>query len=603
MSITSSKYKRTRAECEAILTAPGMPWELERVFLDGRYQTVWKNTPPYYRAWVEPLLKAGGDRAFISSPLPPPAATEDRETVTFAQMYERTVTMAAWMRAQGVRQGDRVAIAANNCAEWLACSFAIHFLGGVAVAVNSHMVIDSMVYCLAHVKPKLVIVEESVAKDLAPKVDKLRSKGVGKVWCWSSLDHHSADVRKAIAVAKPNPSKAEIDEVVAGVGLEGIGPDSPCTIYFTSGTTGYPKAVLSNQRQNLHNALSGTFTPLRAALRVGADIKELLAPKPNVPQTNILLPVPLFHCTGGQSWATRALSGQAMLVFMRRWSVKDAISLIKSHKINVVGGVPSIATALYQSPDLPKDHVFDTVSYGGAPPPNSLAGNLKKRWPNLMLVHGYGMTETNAVHTAIAGEDYVDHPDSVGWVVPVCEVKIVHPETKKELPTGEVGLIFMRGQNVMSYYVDDPEATAKALDKDGWLDSGDVGCLDEDELLYIRDRSKDLIIRGGENIASLEVENALYLDPRIAEAAAVPVPCPLMGERVGAMVSLAPGATATPESIMAEVFPRLRHAARPVIVLVRPEPLPRNANGKIIKTDVKKIVGEQWKEEQPRAKL
>jgi acyl-CoA synthetase (AMP-forming)/AMP-acid ligase II len=190
-----------------------------------------------------------------------------------------------------------------------------------------------------------------------------------------------------------------------------------------------------------------------------------------------------------------------------------------------------------------------------------------------MLVHGYGMTETNAVHTAIAGEDYVDHPDSVGWVVPVCEVKIVDPETKKELPTGEVGLIFMRGQNVMTHYVDDPEATAKAFDKDGWLDSGDVGCLDEDELLYIRDRSKDMIIRGGENIASLEVENALYLDARIAEAAAVPVPCPLMGERVGAMVSMAPGATATPESVMSEVFPRLRHAARPVIVLVHPEPL------------------------------
>lgn len=183
------------------------------------------------------------------------------------------------------------------------------------------------------------------------------------------------------------------------------------------------------------------------------------------------------------------------------------------------------------------------------------------------------MTETNAIHTAIAGEDYVDHPDSVGWVVPVCEVKIVDPETRKELPTGEVGLIYMRGQNVMTCYVDDPEATFKTLDKDGWLDSGDVGCLDAEELLYIRDRSKDLIIRGGENIASLEVENALYLDSRVAEAAAVPVPCPLMGERVGAMVSMAPGCTATPEEIMIQVQPRLRHAARPVIVLVHPEPL------------------------------
>lgn len=181
------------------------------------------------------------------------------------------------------------------------------------------------------------------------------------------------------------------------------------------------------------------------------------------------------------------------------------------------------------------------------------------------------MTETNAIHTALSGEDYHDHPDSVGWPVPVCEVKIVDANTKKDLPTGEIGIIMMRGQNVMSCYLDDPEATAKAMDKDGWLDSGDIGCLDEDGLLYVRDRSKDMIIRGGENIASLEVENALYLDNRVAEAAAVPVPCPLMGERVGAIVSMAPGCTATREEILKAVAPRLRHAARPAIVVVHHE--------------------------------
>lgn len=151
-------------------------------------------------------------------------------------------------------------------------------------------------------------------------------------------------------------------------------------------TTGYPKAVLSTQRQNLHNAHSGSFTPLRAQLRVGADIKDLLKPKPaSAPQTVILLPVPLFHCTGGESWVTRSLTAAGMLVFMRRWSVPDAVKLVTSHKVNVLGGVPSIATALYQSPDLPKDHVFDTISYGGAPPPDRLAGDLKTRWPASML--------------------------------------------------------------------------------------------------------------------------------------------------------------------------------------------------------------------------
>lgn len=561
-------------------------------------------TPVYYRKWVEPLLKAGGDKLFISSPLPPPAAPDAREHVTYNEMLARVMRMAAWMRAQGIRQGDRVALAGNNSADWLTVSFAIHFLGGVAVLVNAHMVAEAMGYCLSHTKPKLVIVDEGVAAIIAPQVPSLAAKGVGKVYCYSSVKHHSLAVQSVISQAIPNPSQAELDAVANGVGLERIHYESPCTIYFTSGTTGHPKAVLATQRQNLHNAYSGTFTPVRAQLRVGADITELLKPKPaDTKQTVILLPVPLFHCTGGQSWVTRSLSSQGALVFMKRWSVPDAVKLVKAEKVNVVGGVPSIATALFQSPDLPKDHVFDTISYGGAPPPARLAGDLKGRWPNSMLVHGYGMTETNAIHTALAGEDYVDHPDSVGWPVPVSEVKIVDQDTGKDLPTGEVGIIMMRGQNVMTCYVDDPEATAKAVDKDGWLDSGDVGCVDEEGLVYIRDRSKDLIIRGGENIASLEVENALYLDSRVAEAAAVPVPCPLMGERVGAMVSMAPGCTATPEEIMKEVFPRLRHAARPQIVLVHPEPLPRNANGKIIKMDCKKIVGEAWKKQQPRAKL
>jgi acyl-CoA synthetase (AMP-forming)/AMP-acid ligase II len=179
------------------------------------------------------------------------------------------------------------------------------------------------------------------------------------------------------------------------------------------------------------------------------------------------------------------------------------------------------------------------------------------------------MSETNATHTHVMGGDYTERPTSCGPCVPITEVKIIDAKTRKEMPTGEMGLVLARGSNLMSEYVNNPKATREAfIDGDGWLDTGDMGFVDEDRFLHLQDRAKDIIIRGGENIASAEVENALAQDDRLAEVAAVPVPDAILGERVGAGVSLAPGATATEEEVIAAVQARLRHPARPVIVVV-----------------------------------
>jgi acyl-CoA synthetase (AMP-forming)/AMP-acid ligase II len=228
------------------------------------------------------------------------------------------------------------------------------------------------------------------------------------------------------------------------------------------------------------------------------------------------------------------------------------------------------------------------------------------------------MSESNAVHAALAGDDLLRRPGSVGRPLPGCEVRITDPVTGKVVPTGTMGIIELKGYTVMKCYVDEPEATAAALSQDGWLNSGDMGMLDEEGCLSLMDRAKDIIIRGGENvsgrtrerertrldsiaddlqIASAEVENAISEDDRIYEVAAVAVPCPLMGERVGVAVSLAPGASADEQDIMRVVAPRLRAPARPVIVWVSPEPLPRNANGKVLKNEVKAIVQDIWKRE------
>lgn len=172
-------------------------------------------------------------------------------------------------------------------------------------------------------------------------------------------------------------------------------------------------------------------------------------------------------------------------------------------------------------------------------------------------------------------------------------MRIVDPETMQPVPPNTLGILQCAGPNIMKCYVDNPKATAEALTADGWLNTGDMGMICPEGFLYIRDRAKDVIIRGGENIASAEVENEVYKDDRIAECAAVAVPDERLGELVGVAVSLAPGATATPESILAQAHPRLRHPARPQIAVILPA-LPRNANGKIVKSDIKKIVVKVW---------
>lgn len=206
------------------------------------------------------------------------------------------------------------------------------------------------------------------------------------------------------------------------------------------------------------------------------------------------------------------------------------------------------------------------------------------------------MTETNAVHTVVAGDDYISHPKSAGPGLPINETRIVDPETRRPVPSGTVGIIEARGANLMKCYLNDSAATAKTFNAEGWLDTGDAGWMDADGFLYVSDRVKDIIIRGGENISSEEVENAIYKDDRVAEAAAVPVPDDILGELVAVAVSLNPGKKASAQEIIDTVRPRVRAHARPAFVYVASEPLPRNANGKLIKTEIKKIVQKLYAE-------
>ncbi|BEI82218.1 hypothetical protein CcaverHIS002_0300860 [Cutaneotrichosporon cavernicola] len=584
------------AECAAALCTADGPFAVSEQVINGHRQRVWTHQVATFRQLIMERMQANAANPFLSSPVPDPEPFHAREALTHGETLERAIRIAAILRDHGVGVGSRVAVGGTNCTGWVLAFIALHLLGAVPVLLNNGLHVDASVHCLALVKPELVIVDDAMANQLGPIASTLKDKGVGPVWCWTSLGHLSSAARANVTeLSKLQPTAGALAQVKDGAFASSVNPESDGIIYFTSGTTSMPKGVLVTQRQALHIVISAQYIPARMAMRMGASPKEATAlataPKPD---GVALLSIPLFHVQGNLNWLVGAIAEGSKLVFLRRWSVPDAIKIMVSEKVGKIGGVPAIATSVLQSPLLPKDFELAQSAFGGASPPSRLPGDLVKRWPNLLVATGWGMTETNSTTTGSCGMEYVNKPLACGAAIPIADLKIVDPITRKEMPAGQAGVLLSRGSSMMKEYVNNPKATAETIDADGWLDTGDIAYIDAEGDLHIADRAKDIIIRGGENIPSAEVERALAQDDRVQEACAVPVPHAVLGECVGVAVSLAPGAMATPESIADAVFPRLRYPARPAVVVVSPKALPWNASQKILKSEVKKMVLEAW---------
>nr|XP_019043272.1 long-chain fatty acid CoA ligase [Kwoniella bestiolae CBS 10118]OCF22202.1 long-chain fatty acid CoA ligase [Kwoniella bestiolae CBS 10118] len=586
------------------MTSPGSILEMEEKVLHGRRVRVWKHLPPTFRQFLLHTLHTYSDRQFLSSPLPAPrrrhpssqggsssAQTDDsRENVTFGQVLEKSLRLAAWMRKRGLGVGSKVMIGGRNCTGFIVAFVATHLIGGVTVFLNAWLPREQLIWSIRMTNPSLVLLDEERAEILGP-YQYVRETDLPDMFCWSGSSYLPT-------LLDVFDTPVDVNPILRGDGLEDLGPEGDAVIFFSSGTSGFPKAVLSTQRMALSNLWSGMVAPARAALRAGLPIPPL--PKPTDPQRTLLLAIPLFHVTGCLSWLMRAFFAGSRVIMMRRWNTEEAIRLIVKENVRVIGGVPAVVSSILQSPSLPKDQTFDTVFYGGAPPSSHMPKEVKSKWPKGGLVQGYGLTETNAYVCSIAGPDYLDRVMLRGPPVPICDLKIVDPTTRQRLPTGQVGLLLVNGPQVMKCYLGDEVATARAIDEDGWLDTGDIGCVDEEGFLYIKDRLKDVIIRGGENITSSEVENALYALPYIAEASAVPLPHDRLGEVVGAVITLRPSQNHTRQieerKIISDIKARgtLARYAVPEMVMIHEGPLPKNVNGKILKKDLKLIIQKQW---------
>ncbi|MCO5998256.1 class I adenylate-forming enzyme family protein [Actinoallomurus rhizosphaericola] len=554
-------------EVRAELTAPGQLFEMEEVDIRGTATRVWKYASPSLRTVLE-NSRGHGDKTYI--------VYED-ERLTFEEHFRHAATFARRLTERyGVRKGDRVAIAMRNRPEWFVAFWGAAAIGAVVVPLNAWWTGPELEYGLRDSGASVLVADEERAGRLTDVLP---------------------DLGLAVIVVRgdgtPPPGADAYDTVLGEVTETAlpaaeIGPEDDATIFYTSGTTGRPKGALGTQRNITGNTLSLAYAMLGAGLQAGGRIEELANPRQRITLTSL----PLFHATGCHTVLVASAVLGSTIVLMRKWDAERALQLIERERVTAFGGVPTMAWQLLTSPEFDK---YDTsslgsVSYGGSPAPPALVEKIKELLPDRVPSNGYGLTETSAVTTYNSGINYLTHPDSVGPPVPVCDVKVVDP-AGAELPVGEVGELLVRGPNVIKGYWNAPEATARSF-RDGWFHTGDLARVDAEGFVYIVDRAKDMLIRGGENVYCAEVESAMYDHPAVADAAVIGVPHEALGEEVGAVVCLRPGMTVTPEELQAFLRERIASFKVPTHIWFREGELPRNPAGKILKTKLRtELVG------------
>jgi long-chain acyl-CoA synthetase len=566
------------AQAHAMLTAPGSPLEMDEAVIRGVQTRVWKNLPPTLRELLAAARAAFGPRDFL-------VYEDDR--ATYESFYRAAVAVANELLKQGVKKGDRIAIVMRNLPEWPAIFFGAEIIGAVVTPLNAWWTALELEYGLADSGAKIAFVDaermQRICEHLANCPDLKRIY----------VSRHAGDL--------PSPIVTRLEDVLGRVNDwmklpdaplpdVSVSPDDDATILYTSGTTGKPKGALGTHRNMLCNIMASASASARNFLRRG---EAPPAASPDDPQRSCLLSVPFFHATGCFAVMNPSIAAGAKIVLMRKWEPELAMQLIERERVSQAGGVPTIAWQLIEHPNRHKYDLssLEAVAYGGAPSAPELVKKIVEVFPKSAAGNGWGMTETSGTHTSNSAEDYQNRPDSCGPAVAVCDIKIMDIEGERELPRGEVGELWAKGPNIVKGYWNRPDASAATF-IDGWVRTGDLARMDEEGFCYIIDRAKDMLIRGGENIYCIEVENVLYEHPAVMDAALVAVPHKQLGEEPGAVVHLKPGMNASEDELRKFVAGKLAAFKVPVKVVFWPETLPRNMNGKILKTELKKIFSE-----------
>lgn len=561
--------KMSLQQVEGILTAPGQKCEIDEIEIRGVRTKVWKNLPPAL-PYLLMFSRTHGQREFTIL---------NGHRVTYEANFRATATLAHWMQAQGIVKGDRVALCMRNFNEWPVVFFAATAIGAIIVPLNAWWTGRELEYGLKDSGAKMLFVDgrrHLVIEPHYPNLPDLKQVVVN----WPKGELTEGHISMQDVIGEPE-SWAGLDDV--GLPQVAIAPDDDATIFYTSGTTGAPKGALGTHRNILSNIMSTGYGAARAILRRGEVPPAMPEPKIN------LIVIPLFHVTASSAFLMGNMVAGGTIIFMRKWDVVEAMELIQRERINATGGVPTIAWQLLEHPDRAKYDLssLESIAYGGAPSAPELVKRIYEEF-GALPGNGWGMTETMATVTSHQGEDYLNRPDSCGPPVPVAELKIMSPDGTTELPVGEVGELWAKGPMVVKGYWNKPEATAETF-IDGWVRTGDLARLDEEGFCYIVDRAKDIIIRGGENIYSIEVESVLYAHPAVTDAALVGIPHRVLGEEPAAVVHLCHGCDASQAELQDWVRQHLAGFKVPVQIRFVDSVLPRNANGKILKSELRKL--------------
>ena len=561
--------KMSLEQAKALLTAPGARFEMETVDIGGIPTRVWKNAPPSLAA-LQQLVRAYGDRVFT--------IYED-ERVTYEANYRAVCHLAARLTEMGVGKGDRVALAMRNLPEWPTIFFAIASIGAIVVPLNAWWTGGELEYGLRDSAARVLFVDRERHERLKHCYDDL--PGLERAVVSRAEEAPGGKAVRLEDLVGTRAEWAALPEIPFPQAA--IQPDDEVTIFYTSGTTGSPKGALGTHRNIVTNILSGGYSTARTLLRRGETPPALPDHKTS------LLVIPLFHVTACSAGLMSMMAAGATICFMRRWDPVQAMEIIQRERVNLTGGVPTIAWQLLEHPDRHKYDLssLETIAYGGAPSAPELVKRIYEEF-GALPGNGWGMTETMATVTSHSAEDYLMRPTSAGLPVATADLKIMTLEGDRELPVGEVGELWARGPMIVKGYWNKPGETAQTF-VDGWVRTGDLARLDEEGFLYIVDRAKDMVIRGGENIYSSEVEDVLYAHPAVTDCALIGIPHRTLGEEPAAVVHLAPGMQASEAELQEWVRARVAAFKVPVAIRFVKDTLPRNANGKILKTELKTL--------------